>query len=164
MPLKPHKRRFLVAVLGEERTEALLARLPVMERALEEAGIGWKDVGDGLPLGGATSWEAVDAFGQGMEVLEMADTFSIIISNVMASDMSTEEKASLVSQAADDLEDRLGQVSIGEKAALYVEDLLGTSGTKSSDKESAEAIKQLREGGGPAAGLTADLLEVGPIR
>jgi hypothetical protein len=54
MPLKPEQKAFFVEHLGEERTESIEAALGVLNKELEEAGVGWKQFSaalEGAPEG-----------------------------------------------------------------------------------------------------------------
>lgn len=50
MALSPEKRKFLVDVLGEGRTATIEGNLSDVSKELEEAGVGWKELGDGLAV------------------------------------------------------------------------------------------------------------------
>ena len=188
--MRPEKRAFLVRVLGAERTRWLLQRLPEAEKALEEMGVAFKDDGAlvGRPLGGATSFGQADAFLKASEAAErtltLVDVFRVVTSNVLASnELKAADKPALLKAAATEFGKRLGQLSKGEKALLerwipasksgapqaspaagYVEDLLNTSVAPSEGDGEGESVKELREGGGPAADYVADLLTGGAVQ
>lgn len=50
MALSPEKRKFLVDTLGEDRTATIEGNLSDISKELEEAGVGWKEVGSGLAV------------------------------------------------------------------------------------------------------------------
>jgi hypothetical protein len=50
MALAPEKRKFLVGVLGEKRTATVEENLSDVSKELEEAGVGWKELGEGLTV------------------------------------------------------------------------------------------------------------------
>ncbi len=146
MPLKPEKRAFLVRVLGEERTKALTDALPKMERALMEAGIGWKELDSlkaaictgpdcatgfadtvtevvatvAIPVGPTTFEEAEKedaAREKGAEVRSLTAVFEMLVGNIMALQQAeAAEKIKLLAKAVEELKSRLGKV--GSKALV----------------------------------------------
>lgn len=168
MPMSVSKREFLLKVLGPERLEALERELPRMEQVLMSAGIGWKEIGPARPLGGATSWQAADAFQEGLEVLELADVFSMIISNVLDdAELDTEEKAALVAAAADDLEHRLteatGEKQAGHSPAQPYIDLLGRRPAPATHDEEGEKAYSGDPLAAAAAPYIGDLIRQGAV-
>ena len=138
MPMKATKRAFLVRVLGEERTKALLAALPRMEAELEDAGIAWKSItamGEAMQAGkaeeaviaapapglaGATSFQGADQFQQAADLESNAEaeisTFRSILDNIFADvDLEMAEKLARVEATASDLAKRLRKGG-GEKS------------------------------------------------
>ena len=193
MPLRPEKRRFLVSVLGEERTAALEKMLPEMEARLEQSGIGWKEVGSlrevmigytdvaeaeaevvavVTPVGPLTMADAEmeqEVREEGYEVQDLLHVFRAVFDNVMAAPPEAGEKLKLLTGLLKELKTRLGKLGEGQKslanpAAPYIQDLTGGgAGAKSADPTVEAEAKRLRDGGGPAGAIVGDLLINGAV-
>lgn len=165
MALSRERRAFLVGVMGEHRVQALEEALAAKERRLMEAGIGFKQLGEGgRPFGGAVTWEQLDAYERAEETADVGRVFNAIVGNIMSdSEMTAEAKAAAVRKAVDDMESRLGDVGAKEdgvavafKGLRRFERIL----TKAEPKPEAKPEPKPASDS-PTAGLVADVRELG---
>lgn len=163
MGFRSNKRKLLVDMFGERRVAILEEELQRLEKALEGAGVSYKDLlgaGDVQSLGDANQLRAM---------ADLTETFAADAEEVMASEMTPVEKGAAVHEAASALNERLYQVvgakGLGPQLAPspvepYLQQLM-PPGRKSDDGEVARAVKELRTVGNPASQYVADLFEFG---
>ena len=160
MPLSTKKRRFLAAVIGEEKTLNLEKFLSSQREKLEEMGVQWKQ--------GPTSFEAL-AVEQKFNVL--CDQLIAIVENVLSSpDLTVEQKREAVQQAASDFGAELERVGIdtGEKSPTSksresgspVADYLQMLSVPQPSTQGAAAVKALGESRHPIAPYFGQLVEL----
>ncbi len=188
MPFAESKRKFLVRVLGEERTAALEKMLPEMEARLESSGVGWKDAGtlkvalespervgvgysDDEPevvvavLPGPTTFaeaEAAEAAREkGAEVRSLTSIFEMLLTNIMAlPEAEAASKVKLLEQAMRDLTGRISKVGAKSLASSPAAPYVALLTGSGSAIKSVE-VEELQ---GPASRIVRDLLTGGAVQ